>query len=152
MPPARNYERKPFTPREGGDRPRRSFGDKPGGFAKPGGFKPRSFDKPRTFGDKPAYGPKKTYGDRPKPSYGGGEGRPSFDRPARPGGFGAKPSFGGKPSFGSKPSFGAKPRFGAGKPAGKFGGGSKFGAKPSRPYAKRADSAAPVRRKPESEE
>jgi 23S rRNA pseudouridine2605 synthase len=149
---ARSFERKPFTPREGGDdRPRRSFGDKPGGF------KPRSFDKPRSFGDKPAYGPKKTfgdrpsygaagsgprktYGDRPKPSYGGGEGRPSFDRPARPGGFGAKPS------FGSKPAYGAKPRFGAGKPAG------KFGAKPARPYAKRTDSAAPIRRKPETEE
>jgi len=144
MPPARSYERKSFAPRAGGDdRPRRSFGDKPGGF------KPRSFDKPRTFGAKPAFGAKKTFGDRP--SYGGGEGRPSSDRPARPGGFGAKPSFGSKPAFGSKPSygskpsFGAKPRFGGGKPAG------KFGSKPARPYAKRTD-AAPARRKPESEE
>src|SRR6185312_8381978 len=162
----RSYERKPFAPRAGGDdRPRRSF-DKPRTF----GDKPRAFgDKPRTFGDKPAFAERKPYerksfGDKPaygaKKAFGDRPARPRADgdsRPSRSGGFGAKPygskpSFGSKPAYGSKPAFGAKPRFGAGKPAGKFGAKPSFGDKPKRPYTKRADSSAPVRRKPQAEE
>ncbi|AMW79935.1 DEAD/DEAH box helicase [Acinetobacter sp. TGL-Y2] len=88
----------------GGDRPQRSFDDKPRGDRPQ-----RSFDdKPR--GERPAYGddrPKRDFGDRPAPRREGGFG----DRPAparREGGFGDRPqrSFDDRPKrdFGDRPA------------------------------------------------
>jgi 23S rRNA pseudouridine2605 synthase len=83
-----HHDTKPRKPREAGadDRPRKSFGDKPGFGAK-------------KFGDK-------KFGDRPARS-GGGFG----DRPARDGDrkFGDKPGFGTK-KFTDKPGFGNRGR------------------------------------------
>jgi 23S rRNA pseudouridine2605 synthase len=83
-----HHDTKPRKPREAGadDRPRKSFGDKPGFGAK-------------KFGDK-------KFGDRPARS-GGGFG----DRPARDGDrkFGDKPGFGAK-KFTDKPGFGNRGR------------------------------------------
>ncbi|TNM65974.1 pseudouridine synthase [Aliirhizobium smilacinae] len=105
-------------PREDGDRPARSFSDRP-----PRGDRPaREGSGERSFGDRPARG------DKP---FGG---KPAGAKP----GFGGKPS-GGKPGFGGKPgggkSFGGKPS--GGRPSGgKPGGGARGGPGGGRPGGK----------------
>ena len=126
--PARSFDKKPYAPRnaEAGDRPARSYGDK-----KPYGTRP-----PRDGGDRPArsFEGKKPYsprnaeaGDRPSSrSY--GDKKPYGTRPPREGGDRPARSFGDKPrSFGDKKPFAGKPGGGprGGKPSG--GGGRPQG-------------------------
>jgi 23S rRNA pseudouridine2605 synthase len=101
--------------REAGERPERSFGDRPkrGNF---GDKPPRSNfgDRPqRSFGDKPARGPRPERGfeDRPKRPYG--------DRPQREG-FADRP----KRDFGDRPARGPRPE-------------RNFEDRPKRPYGDR---------------
>ncbi|WP_083637364.1 pseudouridine synthase [Pararhizobium arenae] len=106
-------DRPPRGDRPDGERPRRSFGDKPFGDRPPregGDRKPRDFgdrpdgDRPRgkSFGDKPAGGRPggKPFGAKSAAPRGG---KPGGGRPA-----GGKP--GGRPFGGGKPSGGGKPR------------------------------------------
>ena len=104
-----------FKRREGGDRPRRSFDDKPRGERPFGNDRPKrefNSERPqRSFGDRPqrSFGgeerprrefnadrPKRDFGDRPQRSF-GGEDRPrrefNSERPRREGGFNDKPRF-----------------------------------------------------------
>ena len=88
-----------------GDRPHRSYGNKPAyGDKRSYGSKPaygHGSDKPRrSYGDNPSYGDKTGYGS--KPAYGH-----SSDKPRRS--YGDKPSYGSKPAYGSKPGYGRKP-------------------------------------------
>lgn len=85
-------DKKPYgtrPPREGGDRPARSFGDKP-----------RSFGDKKPFSGKPGGGGGKPYG---KPA--GGAGRPSGGRPS-----GGRPSGGAGRPAGDRPRGPKKPR------------------------------------------
>ncbi|WP_216940196.1 DEAD/DEAH box helicase [Acinetobacter sp. BY419] len=107
--PQRSFDDKPRgeRPSYGDDRPKRDFGDRPaprreGGF----GDRPqRSFadDRPkRDFGDRPAPRREGGFGDRPQRSFADDRPKRDFgDRPAprREGGFGDRPqrSFGDKP-------------------------------------------------------
>ncbi len=107
-------DRKPFTPREGGDdRPRRSFGDKPAyggarsfGDRKP--YTPREGGERKSFGDRKPYDPReggerKSYGD--KPAYAAAR-KPFGDRkpftPREGGDDRPRRSFGDKPTYGAK--------------------------------------------------
>ena len=131
---AKDGERKPYVRREesaSGDRPKRTYGDKPAGrdsFAK---FrKPESGDrKPfrRDEGDAPraAFKPRPT-GDRPFS-------KPSFDRGAsRPGGFAAKRPYVRRDddAAGERPSRPARPS---------YGGSDSTPRPPKRPFVRREE-------------
>ena len=148
--------------REEGDRPRRSFdGDKPH----------RTFgDKPRTFGDKPRYDnsdrprrnfddnerPRRNFddtGDRPRRNFEDNGDRPrrnfddndrprreEGDRPRRP--FGEKPRYGDKPAYGEK-KFGPK-KFGDKKFGDKKFSDHKFTDKPYKPGGFRKQDDKPA--------
>ena len=138
--------------REEGDRPRRSFdGDKPH----------RTFgDKPRTFGDKPRYDnsdrPRRNFddnGDRPRRNFEDNGDRPrrnfddndrprreEGDRPRRP--FGEKPRYGDKPAYGEK-KFGPK-KFGDKKFGDKKFSDRKFTDKPYKPGGFRKQDDKPA--------
>ncbi|WP_445114804.1 DEAD/DEAH box helicase [Acinetobacter sp. WZC-1] len=141
-----------FKRREGGDRPRRSFDDKPrgerpafGGEDRPrrdfgdrpprreGGFndKPRFNPNDDNRGNRVDYKPRENgFGDRPKRSFGG------EDRPRREGGFGDRP----KRDFGDRPphregGFGDRPKRDFGdRPPRREGG---FGDRPKRDFGDR---------------
>lgn len=130
-----------------GDRPRRSYGDKPAyGEKRAYGDKP-AYGEKRTYGDKPAYGEKRTFGDKPaygekrnfgdKPAYGGNRtygDKPRFgdrdrnaeERPRRA--YGDKPAYGEKRTYGDKPAYGEKRTYGD-KPA--YGEKKAYGDKPA---------------------
>jgi len=145
--PQRSFsERGPRTA-EAGERPARTFGDRPS-FAdrKPreGADRPAFGDRqPRSFGDRPAYGERpaaRSFGDRP--SYADRQPRENGDRPARS--FADRPAFGDRkpreggdrPSFGDRPprSFGDRPAFGDRKPR-EAGARPAFGDRPQRSFS-----------------
>ena len=132
--PARSFGDKPR--RDGADRPKRPFGDKPA----------RDGDRPaRPFGDRPARGagaedrPKRTYGDRPA-------------RPPREGDDRPKRAYGDRPPRGPRPDGDRPARPFAGKP--RVDGNARpkrdFGDKPRapRPDGDRPRSPRPARDKP----
>ena len=136
--PAHHEDRPARGPRpEGGDRPKRSFGDKPKFGDKK--FGDKKFGD-RKFGDKP----RGDFGDRPKRDFGDRPPRDG-DRPAR-GGFGKKPyaprsaDAGDRPprKFGDKPYGDRPPRADGDRPA--RGG---FGKKPYAPRSADAGDRPP---------
>ena len=161
---ARNFGRpahhdpKPRKPREEGaeDRPRKSFGVKPGFAGKKFGDKkfgdrpPRDGDRkfgagPKKFTDKPGFGNR----GRARAAGEGDDARParsfgSRTRSARPfddGGDARPPRKFGDKSFGDKKPY--APRGDGERPARKSFGDRKFGDKPAfgkKPYAPRADA------------
>ena len=124
---AGGFDRGPRKPEErrefSGDRPQRSFGDKP------------AFEKRREFGDRP----QRDFGDRPQRSFGD---KPAFNKPNRE--FGDRPAFGDRApreggqrrEFGDRPqrSFGDKPAFN--KP------NREFGDRPQRDFGDRPQRSA----------
>lgn len=115
--PAHHEDRPRGDRPEGGDRPKRAYGDKPAGARsygdKPAGKRPYG-DKPRgDFGDRP----KRPYGDKPR----GDSDRPARaygdkSRSARPAGdrpYGDKKPYAEKKTYGDKKPYGARPRDGA---------------------------------------
>ena len=93
--PQRSYGDRPYRPRynaEGGDRPQRSYGDRPrynnNGEGGDRPYRPRynaeGGDRPqRSYGDRPRYNNNGEGGDRPQRSYGDRPQRPYGDRPQR---------------------------------------------------------------------
>ena len=120
-----------------GDRPRRSYDDRP----RPYGDRPRQYDdKPRSYGDRQRQDddrPRRSFGDKPR--YDGDRHRSDEERPRRS--YGDKPAYGEK-KFGPK-KFGDKPygekKFGEKKFGDKKFGDRKFVDKPFKPAYKKHD-------------
>ena len=120
-----------------GDRPRRSYDDRP----RPYGDRQRQYDdKPRSYGDRQRQDddrPRRSFGDKPR--YDGDRHRSDEERPRRS--YGDKPAYGEK-KFGPK-KFGDKPygekKFGEKKFGDKKFGDRKFVDKPFKPAYKRHD-------------
>ena len=115
-----------------GDRPRRSYDDRP----RPYGDRPRQYDdKPRSYGDRQRQDddrPRRSFGDKPR--YDGDRHRSDEERPRRS--YGDKPAYGEK-KFGPK-KFGDKP-YGEKKFGDKKFGDRKFVDKPFKPAYKKHD-------------
>ena len=114
-----------------GDRPRRSYDDRP----RPYGDRQRQYDdKPRSYGDRQRQDddrPRRSFGDKPR--YDNDRSRNDEERPRRS--YGDKPAYGekkfGPKKFGDKP-YGEKKSFGDRKP---YGEKKSFGDR--KPYERR---------------
>ena len=170
-PAGEGAERRPFTPREGGDRPFTPRGDRPSyGDRKPfGGDRESRGDRPFTpRGDRPSYGDRKPFtpregGDRPftprgdRPSY--GDRKPFAPRGDRPS-YGDRKPFtpregGGDRPFtprGDRPSYGDRkpftPREGGDRPFTPRGDRPSYGGGDRKPFAPRGDRPSYGDRKP----
>ncbi|MCY1204004.1 ATP-dependent RNA helicase RhlE [compost metagenome] len=137
--PARSFSDRPSfgdrPQREGGYQGNRPFGDRP---QREGGFRGGDRDSRPSFGDRPSYG------DRPQR-----DARPFSERGPREGGFrggdrDARPSFSDRPSFGDRPQREGGFR-GGDRPEGGFRGKPSFDKRPGGP-AKRFAKPAGARR------
>ncbi|SSW65525.1 ATP-dependent RNA helicase RhlE [Achromobacter veterisilvae] len=137
--PARSFSDRPSfgdrPQREGGYQGNRPFGDRP---QREGGFRGGDRDSRPSFGDRPSYG------DRPQR-----DARPFSERGPREGGFrggdrDARPSFSDRPSFGDRPQREGGFR-GGDRPEGGFRGKPTFDKRPGGP-AKRFAKPAGARR------
>ncbi|MGE8615463.1 MAG: DEAD/DEAH box helicase [Achromobacter veterisilvae] len=115
-----------FKPREGGYQGNRESAPREGGYQ---GNRPFGDRPARSFSDRPSFG------DRPQREGGYQGNRPFGDRPQREGGFrggdrDSRPSFGDRPSYGDRPQRDARPFSERGPREGGFRGGDRD-ARPS---------------------
>ncbi len=145
--PARSFSDRPSfgdrPQREGGYQGNRPFGDRP---QREGGFRGGDRDSRPSFGDRPSYGDRPQRDARPFSERGPREGGfRGGDRDSRPS-YNDRASFGDRPSFSDRPSFGDRPQReggfrGGDRPEGGFRGKPSFDKRPGGP-AKRFGKSA----------